>query len=634
MKSPTFLFSTIILAASIGSLHATSEKPPVIPVTDFFDNPKISSATISPDGKRLAFLGPEEGFMNVWVCGVGEDFASARPVTHDHERGIFSFTWTRDGAAILYEQDQDGNENFHLYRVDPDKPKEAAVDLTPMAGTRARIIDLPQNEPGIGLLALNVRDKHYFDAYRLDLKTGNLTMLEQNPGDVDAWYADWDGKIRACVAQISGGRTQIRVRDSDKGAFHELATYTDEESASIEGWGADNSFLYVSDARGSNTVHLAKLDLKTGRETIVSSDPHYDLGGALISDRTRRLLAATYEKDRLVYEPFNPQIARDLEFLRTVHDGDILLRSSDDSEKKWIVAYNSPTDPGATYLFDRETGKAEFLYRPRPWLKADELVTMKPVVFKSRDGLDLHGYLTVPKGIEPKNLPAVLIVHGGPWARDEWGYDPEVQFLANRGFAVLQINFRGSTGYGKTFLHAGDKEWGGKMLDDLVDGVNWLVKEGVADPKRLGIYGGSYGGYATLSAVAFHPDVFACAVDYVGISNLLTFMNTIPPYWETFRDVMYRRVGDPVKDADFLRSRSPLFFADQIKAPLFIAQGYNDPRVNRAEAEQIVAALKKNGKPVEYLVKMDEGHGFENPKNRIEFYTKMEAFLARYLNLQ
>jgi dipeptidyl aminopeptidase/acylaminoacyl peptidase len=317
--------------------------------------------------------------------------------------------------------------------------------------------------------------------------------------------------------------------------------------------------------------------------------------------------------------------------LQKVHDGEVLFRSSDNDERKWIIAFNSPTDPGATYLYDRGTGEAKFLYRPRPWLKSDELVGMKPISFQSRDGLELHGYLSLPKGVDPRKLPTVLIVHGGPWARDDWGYDPEAQFLANRGFAILQINFRGSTGYGKKFLHLGDREWGGKMLDDLVDGVNWIVGQGIADKSHIGIYGGSYGGYATLAALAFRPEVFACGVDYVGISNLLTFMNTIPPYWETFRDVMYRRVGNPKKDQAFLRSRSPLFSADKIKAPLFIAQGYNDPRVNHAEAEQIVAALKKNGQPVEYMLKMNEGHGFANPENRIDFYTKMEAFLADHL---
>jgi dipeptidyl aminopeptidase/acylaminoacyl peptidase len=612
-------------------LNAGETKPPEIPIKDFFDNPKISSAEISPDGKRFAFLAPEDGRLNVWVCDAGADFSKAKAVTHDKKRGIFDFFWTRDNRYILYLQDQGGNENYHLYRVDPEKPDATALDLTPYEGAQAGVIDLPRERPNEALLTLNVRDKHYFDVYHLDIEKGKIALAEKNPGDVDSWYADTKGVLRGCMAQVEDGKTQLRTRDTGEGPFRTVATYTDEENASIEGFGENGTFMYVSDARDSNTTRLVSLDLKTAKETVVSEDAEYDLGGVIISDRTHKLLAATYHKERLTYVPFDEQIKKDLEVLGKVHDGDILLRNSDDAEQKWIVAYDSPIDPGATYLYDRATGEARFLYRPRPWLKPDTLVDMKPVVFDSRDGLKVHGYLSVPKGVEARNLPTVLVVHGGPWARDEWGYDPEVQFLANRGFAVCQINFRGSTGYGKKFMHAGDREWGGKMLEDLIDGVNWLQKEGIADPKRTGIYGGSYGGYATLAALAFQPDVFACGIDYVGISNLLTFMKTMPPYWETFRDVMYRRVGNPEKEQDFLRSRSPLFAANKIKAPLFIAQGYNDPRVNHAEAEQIVAALKANHHPVEYMVKMDEGHGFANPENRIDFYRHMEIFLKKYL---
>jgi len=627
-----FLFSAALLGlAVIVSSSAEAARPPLIPITDFFDNPKIANAQLSPDGKRIAFLAPEKNRLNVWVAASDEDFAKAKPITHDSERGIFSFFWTRDGQYIIYEQDKGGDENYHLYRVDPKKPDEAAVDITPFQGARAQLIDAPRGRPGELLVGVNQRDPRFFDAYRLDIASGKLTLLEKNPGDVDYWVADHEGVIRACVAQVDGGKTQVRVRDSGEGPFRMLATYSDEEDAGVQGFSENGKALLIANARNSNTTRLMGVDLATGKETVISEDPEYDVGEAIISDRTHKLLGVTYEKDRLVYVPFDDQLKRDLATLAKVHDGDIDLHSSDDAERKWIVVFNSPTDPNATYLYDRETGQAKFLFRPRPWLKPGTLAEMKPVTFPSRDGMGLHGYLTLPRGVEPKGLPAILVVHGGPWARDEWGYDPEAQFLANRGYAVLQINFRGSTGYGKNFLHAGDREWGGKMLDDLVDGVNWLVGEGIANPKRIGIYGGSYGGYATLAALAFRPEVFACGIDYVGISNLLTFMNTIPPYWETFRDVMYKRVGNPEKDREFLKSRSPLFSADKIKAPLFIAQGLNDPRVNHAEAEQIVAALKANGHPVEYMVKPDEGHGFANPENRIDFYKHMEAFLGKNL---
>ncbi len=632
MKIPLCRF-LLLLFVSTSLVHAQEQKPPVIPLKEFFDNPKISSAHISPDGKRFAFLAPDNGQLNVWVCDSDADFSTAKVVTHDKTRGIFDFFWTYDNRYIIYMQDQGGNENYHLYRVDPSKPDEPATDLTPYKGIQAGLIDLPEDRPNDALVQLNIQDKRYFDVYHLDIAAGKLTLVEKNPGDVDSWYVDTKGVVRANIAQIAGGKTELRVRDTGEGPFRTLATYTDEESAGIAGFTEDGASIYVTDARDSNTTRLMSVDLKTAKETLIAGDPDYDVDDVMISDHTHKLLAVSYQKDRLAYQPFDDQVKKDIDVLTKLHDGDILFRSSDLNEQKWIIAYDSPTDPGATYLYDRATGSTKFLYRPRPWFKPPNgLVDMKPVKFQSRDGLTLHGYLSLPKGVEPKSLPTMLVVHGGPWARDEWGYDPEIQFLANRGYAVLQINFRGSTGYGKTFLHAGDREWGGKMLDDLVDGVNWLEKEGIADPKHTGIYGGSYGGYATLAALAFRPDVFACGVDYVGISNLLTFMNTIPPYWETFRDVMYRRVGNPETEKDFLRSRSPLFSADKIKAPLFIAQGYNDPRVNRAEAEQIVKALKANHHPVEYMLKMDEGHGFANPENEIDFYTHMQAFLAKYLH--
>jgi len=342
-------------------------------------------------------------------------------------------------------------------------------------------------------------------------------------------------------------------------------------------------------------------------------------------------MGVSYNKEHLTYKALDPQFQKDLDALAKLHDGDVNFGNSTENERTWVVSYNSPTDPGATYLYSRDTGKARFLFRPRPWLKPEYLVDVKPVTIPSRDGLTLHGYLTLPKGVEPRNLPAVLTVHGGPWLRDSWGYDSEGQFLANRGYAVLHINYRGSAGFGKKFLNAGDKEWGGKMTDDMVDATQWLIDQKIADAKRFGIYGGSYGGYATLAALAFRPEVYACGVDYVGVANLLTFMNTIQPYWETSPTILYKRVGNPDTEVDFLRSRSPVFFADKIQAPLFVAQGYHDPRVNHNEAEQIVAALKKSGKPVEYLVKMDEGHGFRNPENRLDFYAKMEAFLEKYL---
>jgi dipeptidyl aminopeptidase/acylaminoacyl peptidase len=622
--------------------QTSSGVPGKIPLRHFFDNPQIAGGQISPDGTQLAFLAPATdptrpnvSRLNIWVCDIEKGLDSAHQITADYQRGIMVFFWTRDSKYILYAQDQGGDENYHLYRVEPSKPQgdiaKNAFDLTPFKGVRAGVVQLPKERPDEALITLNIRNKKYFDVYRIKISSGDMLLLEKNPGDVDGWQADTNGVIRACVAKVANGGTEIRVRNGSHGPFRKLATYTDEENADIEAFGKDGSFLYFSSARGSDTTRLVKLDLKTGKESPIAYDPHYDLAGVLISDVTDELVAAIFERDRMAYQSFDPKFTRDLEILGKVHDGDVMIRSSDAIERKFIVSYNSPTDPGATYLYDRSTGEAKFLYRPRPWLKSEDLAPMNPVEIKSRDGLTLHGYLTLPKGVAHQNLPLVLVVHGGPWARDSWGYDPEAQFLANRGYAVLQVNFRGSTGYGKKFLHAGDREWGGKMLDDLIDSANWAVEQGFADKNRLSIYGGSYGGYATLAALAFRPEIFRCGVDYVGISNLLTFMNTIPPYWEVFRETLYRRVGHPKKDAEFLRKRSPLYAADQIRAPLFIAQGYNDPRVNHAESEQMVEALKKKNLPVEYLVKMDEGHGFANPENRMEFYELMEKFLEKHL---
>lgn len=624
---PIFILIPLLL---ISCSPPPQRPPPIIPLKDFFDNPKISSAQISPDGKKLAFLAPEKDRLNIWVCDLSQPFGQAKLVTHDEKRGIFRFFWTRDNRYIIYAQDQGGNENYHLYRVDPYSPFPTSVDLTPFEKIRAEVIDLPRELPDELLITLNRRDSRYFDAYRLKISDGTLELLETNPGDVDEWIADHHGVIRACVGQV-GTTKEIRVRDTGVGPFRKIASYTDEDDAAVYGFAKDESFLYMGSAKNSNTTRLVTLNLKTGKEVVIDQDPEYDLDGPIVSDLTHELLGIAYNRDRLTYKAYDPQFAKNLQILSMIHDGEILFRSADAQEKLWIVAYNSPSDPGATYLYNQETSQARFLYRPRPWLKPQWLADMKPVSYKSRDGLTVHGYLTLPKNVPPKNLPMVLLVHGGPWARDSWGYDAEAQFLANRGYAVLQVNYRGSTGYGKKFLHAGDKQWGAKMLDDLVDAVDWAVEQGIANPKRLAIYGGSYGGYAALAALAFHPKVFACGIDYVGISNLITFMKTIPPYWHTFRDVMYKRVGHPQKDRAMLRARSPLFSADKIQAPLLIAQGYNDPRVNHAESEQIVRTLEKKHKTVQYLIKMDEGHGFANPENRMEFYRAMEAFLQKNL---
>jgi dipeptidyl aminopeptidase/acylaminoacyl peptidase len=630
------LLRTGLLAAGVALLLAAPVRadsaPSRLPLKAFFDNPRYASATISPDGKRIAFLAPaENNRLNIWICAAGAPLDTAKLITHETARGVFSFSWTRDGCWILYSQDSKGDENFHLFRVDPDKPDAPPFELTPGPGSRADVIDLPRETPGVAVVSWNKRDPHSFDAYRVDIATGTATMVAQNPGDVETWHTDAHGRVLAADALLKNTETEFRVRPDESAPFRTLATYQEDEQASVQAFGADGTFLYVTSARNSNVIRLVKLDLQTGAETVIDQDPAYDVSGPVISDLTHQLLGVSYNKERATYKPIDPAFGRDLVALAKIHDGDIQITSATADEREWIVSYNSPTDPGATYLYHRDTGAAHFIFRPRPWLKPETLVGMQPITITSRDGLPLHGYLTLPKGVQPHNLPAVEIVHGGPWVRASWGYNAEAQFLANRGYASIIINYRGSTGFGKAFMKAGDKEWGGKMTDDMVDASNWLIAQKIADPKRIAIYGGSYGGYATLAALAFRPGVYACGIDYVGVSNLLTFMNTMPAYWEDQRAILYKKVGNPITETAFLKSRSPVFYADKIIAPLFIAQGYHDPRVNHAEAEQIVAALQRNGKPVEYMVKMDEGHGFKNPENRLDFYARMEAFLDQYL---
>jgi dipeptidyl aminopeptidase/acylaminoacyl peptidase len=642
------------LAVALTAMAARAAAPGRVPLKLFFDNPKYASAEISPDGKRLAFLAPADNRLNIWICGMGAPLDSARLVTHEKERGISAFSWSRDGRWILYSHDSNGDENFHVFRADPDAPDAKALDLTPQEHSRGDIVDLPVETPGQIDVEWNKRDPHYFDAYRIDLTTGAAAVVAQNPGDVESWCADTHGKILGAVALLKNTNTEIRARPDERAAFKPVATYTSDESADVYGFSKDGTCLYVTSAKGADLTRLVKMylaagkedvaysidssmvldsiDIGPGHESVIAKDPDFDCAGPVISEWSHTLLGAQFDKERFTYDALDAQFEKDLVTLAMVHDGDVIFGNMTADERKWIVSFNSPTDPGATYLYDRDTGKAQFIFRPRPWLKPEMLAEMKPVTLQSRDGLTLHGYLSLPRGVEPRNLPAVLVVHGGPWTRNNWGYDAESAFLANRGYAVLHINYRGSAGFGIKFVDAGDREWGGKMTDDMVDAAHWLVGQGIADPKRFAIYGGSYGGYATLAAMAFRPGVFACGVDYVGVANLLTFMNTIPPYWEASRQLLYKRVGNPRTDEALLRSRSPVFFADKIEGPLFIAQGYNDPRVNHAEAEQIVNALRKAGKPVEYMVKMDEGHGFRNPENRLDFYAKMEAFLDQYLD--
>jgi dipeptidyl aminopeptidase/acylaminoacyl peptidase len=635
------LFATGLVAiagaalAASGSAEAqrrAAQRPPIIPLTHFFDNPEITGAQISPDGRWLTYLKPYRGKLNVHVRSSASQVGERR-LTSDTARPVTGYFWAADSRYVLYVQDKGGNENYHVYRVPvAGTGVPEARDLTPYEGVRAVIFAVPRELPGRILIGLNKRSPAAFDAYWLDLATGDTTMAAQNPGRILGYLLDKQHRLRAAAGSNDQGGTDIYARASEQAEWRKVASYPATENVSPLRVHPDGRQLYMSSNHGeTDLAQLVLLDLETGATTPVESDPEkaVDFGAAVFSDITDSLLATVYVADTVRIYPKNERFARDLANIKRLHDGTPGVSSMTRDETKYIVSFDSPTDPGATYLYDRTTGRARFLFRPRPWLIPRQLAPMQPVSFKSADGLTIHGYLTAPVGVPRRNLPLVLVVHGGPWARDTWGYDPEAQLLANRGYAVLQINYRGSTGYGKAFYNAAVKEWAGKMHTDLIDGVRWAIREGIADSSRVAIYGGSYGGYATLVGLTFTPEVFACGVDYVGPSSLVTLIESFPPYWKPFLEgSFYRHVGNPAvaADVDEMNKRSPLFLVNRIDDPLLIVQGANDPRVTKREADQMAIALRDRGVKVRYLLAPNEGHGFLNADNRLALYRAMEVF--------
>jgi dipeptidyl aminopeptidase/acylaminoacyl peptidase len=601
--------------------------PSLIPREDLFGNPEKASPNISPDGSQLAYLAPDEGVLNVWLRTIGQE--DDRAVTRDRNRGIRSYFWAYDKKHLLYVQDIGGDENWHVWSANP----ETGVirDLTPFQGAQAQVIAVEPSFPNEILVGLNVRDARVHDVYRIDLTTGAVTMEVENPGDIVGWVADSRFKVRAAHAAMPDGGFQLRVLDATSGEWRPLITWGPDEEGQPYAFTPDGNSLYIGNSIGSNTQELRTVDLATGEEKTIASNPEVDLSEALVHPTAHNIQAVGFNKHRLEWTVLDPAIQPDFDLLRTACPGEFFVVSRDLADRTWIVLTVQDNAPAAYHTYARETGGLELLFVTRPALQNATLAEMRPVDIPARDGLTLPSYLTLPPGLEHKNLPLVLNVHGGPWARDTWGYDPEAQWIANRGYASLQVNYRGSTGFGKKFLHAADREWAGKMHDDLLDAVQWAVDQGYADPKKIAIFGGSYGGYAALVGAAFTPDVFCCSVDIVGPSSLITLINSIPPYWEPLKKLFTVRVGDPETDREFLESRSPLFKADQIECPLLIAQGANDPRVKQAESEQIVKALRDRGKEVEYILFEDEGHGFAKPENRLRFYGAAEKFLAAHL---
>ncbi|HEY4849556.1 MAG TPA: S9 family peptidase [Streptosporangiaceae bacterium] len=605
----------------------------LIPRRVLFGNPERVMPRISPDGSRLAWIAPHEGVLNVWVAPTGADgvgWAQAQVVTDDTDRGIRMFAWAHDGRHLMYLQDTGGDENWRLHDVDLETMQRR--DLTPFDDVQTQIIATEKKFPTEILVGLNRDNPQLHDVYRLDLVSGDLVKEVENPGFI-GWVADAQLVVRAGIAPQPDGGAIVMVRGSAEEEWRSLLSISAEDALTTGplAFSEDGASLLAESSVGADTARLVRFDLATGDAEVLAEDPEADVTGVRLHPDTREPQIVTFLKDRMEYQVLDPSVAPDLAAVRALHPGDPSFADADDADGTWLIGFTNAAGAVPYYSYDRDTRSGRFLFEHQPELSRYELAPMEPFSFTSRDGLTIHGYATFPPGADRQGLPTVLNVHGGPWARDAWGFDPEAQWLANRGYLCVQVNFRGSTGYGKAFVNAGDREWGGRMQDDLVDAVAFVTAQGWADPARVAIYGGSYGGYAALAGAAFTPDVFRCAVDIVGPSNLKTLIETIPPYWAPMIAQFHRRVGDPEADADFLWSRSPLSRASSIRIPLLIAQGANDPRVKQAESEQIVAALRDAGIDHEYLLFPDEGHGFAKPENRLRFYAAAERFLARHL---
>jgi dipeptidyl aminopeptidase/acylaminoacyl peptidase len=601
---------------------------PLIPREVLFGNPERASPGISPDGTRIAWLAPVDGVLNVWVGQIGAD--DAKPVTDDTDRGIRDYRWAHDDRHLLYVQDRGGDENWHLYAVDLEGG--GTRDLTPFDGVQAQLVATDKEFPDQVLVGLNKDNPELHDVYQLDLATGKLDLVASNPGFI-GWLADADLRVRCGVAPTPDGGLIVMVRDSEDAEWRQALQVGPEDAlgTSPVAFSRDGNHLIMVSSQDANAARLVRLDLADGDRQVIYADPRYDVESVVLHPDTREPELVTVVRDRAEIEAVDPALAEELARVRAVHPGDPAFLGRDHDDRTWLLAFTADDGPVSYYAWDRAEQRATFLFVHRPELERYQLAGMEPFSFTARDGLEVHGYLSFPPGASRSGLPTVLNVHGGPWYRDIWGFNPEVQWFANRGYLCVQVNFRGSTGYGKAFLNAGDREWGAAMHDDLVDAVRHVVERGWADPARVAIYGGSYGGYAALVGATFTPDLFRCAVDLVGPSNLKTLIESIPPYWKPMVALFNTRVGNPETEVDFLWSRSPLSRVDQIRIPVLIAQGANDPRVKQAESEQIVAAMRDKGIAYEYLLFPDEGHGFAKPENRLRFYAVAERFLATHL---
>lgn len=605
------------------------KKENFIPLENFFKNSEVSNLQLSPNGKYLAYLKPFEKRMNIHVCKLNDPETEKR-ITNQISRDITSFGW-KENDTLIFVKDFGGDENFHIFRVFASG--EGEKDLTPFKETRAAIIDfLDDISEETVLIQTNQRDQSLFDAYRLNIKTGNIQMIGENPGHFTGWMTDHKGQLRVAVS-IEGTDSSIYYRDTEEDKFQKITTTGFKDTLTPLMFSLDNQNLYVLSDLNEDKKAIELFNPKEKKTlSTLFNHPEVDASGLSYSKKRKTLLAAyytTWKENKHFFNTEFRQIIQDLEL--KIPTKEINVISKNREENLFVIFAYSDKSPGKYYLYDVETKKLENLIDPYPWLKEEDMSEMKPISYIARDGLKIHGYLTLPKQSSGKNLPLVVNPHGGPWWRDSWRYNPMVQFMTNRGYAVFQMNFRGSTGYGKNFWTAGFKQWGKKMQDDITDGIQYLIQEGIVNKDKIAIVGGSYGGYAVLAGLAFTPDLYACGVDFVGVSNIFTLLKSIPPYWKPILKQFYEKIGHPEKDKELLEEVSPFFHADKIKAPLFVLQGANDPRVKKAESDQIVQALENRGVEVPYLIKANEGHGFRNEENRLEFYRLLEAFLDKHL---
>jgi dipeptidyl aminopeptidase/acylaminoacyl peptidase len=631
-----------LLLASCGAAEMKAEgakknSSSLIPRDLLFGNPDRITTRISPDGANLSFLAPKDGVLNVWV-GRADSPQEAKPITNDTYRGIRSYTWAYTGNHILYLQDKNGDENWRIYSVNLSDGK--ILDLTPFEGVRAEIRALSPKHPHEAIIGLNKRDPQYHDLFRINIETGNMSLLLENR-NFSGFEIDDDLQVRLASNMTADGGSEI-FKPAGEGSWEPFMKIGMEDALNtgFAGFNKSNDLIYLIDSRGRDTAALYALDLHTKQSTFLAEDPKSDLNGMMIHPTEKNVQAAAFYYDRLSWTVLDPAIEGDMQKLKSVEEGDVTVVSRSLDDRVWVVVFTRDNGPARYYLYDHEKMLATFLFTDREKLAGLPLARMLPAVIKSRDGLDMVCYYTLPgqsdengDGLPEEPLPMVLYVHGGPWARDYWGLNSVHQWLANRGYAVLSVNFRGSTGLGKNFVNAGNLQWGRKMHDDLIDAVNWSVQQKIADPDRIAIMGGSYGGYAALAGLTLTPKTFACAVDIVGPSNLKTLLETIPPYWQPEVEQFYKRVGDlrTEEGRRLLEERSPLSYVDRIERPLLIGQGANDPRVKQNESDQIVKAMQAKGLPVTYVLYADEGHGFARPENRLSFYAIAEAFLAEHL---